>query len=273
MNFKKVIKYNLTKIWALTEKNIKLKLRFKYYFILSYISPFISVIIPLFVLGKFFEFNADFGPWTEDNYYIYSFLAYVITLLKGVMTEFQSQFYHEKYWNTLPGLIIAPSNKLNLLLGIFFSQIIVNSVPTCLFFILCFLYAPISIFTLFFVIFIYVLIALIFSGIGLIIGVLTISNENLAQIFKFGLNFFFLFSALTFPFQVFPEIIQQIINLNPFYYYFDLLRLSWVFNDNILMINNYLNYLIIIILSAIFLPSFGVISFNYIYKKYGIVGA
>lgn len=269
----KFITYNLSKIFALAEKNLKLNLRFKYGIIINFITPILGVIIPIFIMAKFFEFNAQFGPWTEKNFTIYQIIAYNIILARKIIDEFPRQLQIEKYWRTFQALVIAPSNRFNLLLGIFLSEVILLSAPCIIFFIIGYIYYPISFFTVLAIIGIYLLISLIFSGIGIILGIFAVSNENILPILNFIVTLFFLFSCLTFPIQVFPNFVQNIINLNPFFYIIEILRLTWIENDIFISFTSHSFYFFIIIVSAIILPIIGIFVFNTIYKKYGIVGA
>lgn len=272
MKILKVLKNNLAQVFAITEKNIKLNLRFKYGVIFSFFTPIIWILMPLIVMGQLFQLSEQFGSWTRENYFVYQFLAYNIFLLKGIITEFPSQFRAEKYWKTLPGLIIAPFNRFNLLFGIFISRLFLISIPFILFLILSYIFIPISFITFLFVLGIFFAISLIFSGIGLIFGVFAISNENISNFLGFGLNLLFWASCLSYPFEIFPEILQTVIILNPLYYLFNILRLTWNDNDPILTIISNPLSTFILFTCLIVIPYIGVFIFNRIFKKYGIVG-
>ncbi len=269
----KSLKYNFSKIIAITEKNIKLGLRFKYALIIGFVTPIIGIILPLVIMGVFFETRESIGPWNAQNIFLYQFIAYQILLLRRNIDSFPSQFRMEKFWKTLPALIIAPFNRFNLLLGIILSEFILISIPFSVFFILGYIIHPLSIITIFFVIMLYFLVTLVFSGIGLILGIFAISKENILAFLKFALSMFFFFSCISYPFEIFPSFIQNIINLNPLYYIFDILRRAWIDNNFISTILIHYAGLMILIISAIILPLVGVYTFNLIYKKYGIVGA
>lgn len=268
----KIIKENFSQISALTEKNIKLQLRYKLGLIFSFVMPVVSIIMPLIIMGNLFQARSNIGFWTSQNFVVYQFVAYNIIILKDIIFRFPQQFLQEKYWKTLPALIIGPFNRFNLLLSIFFSHLILVSIPFTIFLILGYIFYPIKFITLIFVILLFILVALVLSGVGLIIGVFAISNENIWKFLKFLLYFVFWFSCITYPYEIFPRIIQTIININPLYYLFDLLRLSWI-NDNILYtISIYpFNFFLLTFLSLL-LPLIGVYFFNIIYKKYGITG-
>lgn len=267
-----IIKNRLSKILALIEKNVKLNLRFKFALIISFITPIISILMPLIIFGQFFEFNPQFGPWNISNYLIFPLIAYNINLLKGIIIEFPSQLRMEKFWKTLPALLIGPFNRYYLLFGIFFSHLIIISVPFIIFFVIGFIYYPISFFTVIAILGTYFLIALIFSGLGLIMGVFAISKENVWRFLSFIMNLIFWASCITYPFEFFPGLIQDFINLNPLYYIFDVIRLIWIENNFIITLTTHSLHFYILISLTIVIPLIGVYIFNKIYKKYGIVG-
>jgi ABC-type polysaccharide/polyol phosphate export permease len=268
----KSIKENFSQVIALTEKNIKLQLRYKLGLILSYITHIITIFTPLIIMGNIFALRTSVGLWTSNNFVLYQFIAYNIMLLSGITNVFAGQFRMEKYWKTLPALIIGPFNRFNLLFGIFLSQLAMISFPFILFFILGCIFNPISLLTIIFVIIIFFLIALIFSGIGLVLGVFAISNENTWNFLNFALLFVYWFSCITYPFEIFPAFIQNIIVLNPLYYIFDLLRLTWISDMGFNIILIYPTHFLFLVITAIVLPIIGVAAFNLVYKKYGITG-
>lgn len=268
----KNIRENLSQIFAISEKQIKLNLRFKIRFILYLIFPIVSILMPLIILNNFFGYNVQFGYWNSDNYFIYLFMAYNIYLISNLANVIPSEFYLEKFWKTLPNLIVAPFKRIYLLFGIFFSHLILISIPFTILMIICYIFYPISFLSLLFIIGIYFLIALIFSGIGLIIGTFAISNENIMGVLEYAMMAVFWLSCITYPFEIFPPLIQFLINLNPLYYVFDFLRLSWINKNILLTIITNLDSFFILLGSSLMFPFIGILLFNYIFKKYGIVG-
>lgn len=257
------IKKNFIQIIALTEKNLRLNLRFKVNFIISLLTPIITIAMPLIIMNRFFP---------EINLIVYQFIAYKVYLIKGVINEYPNQLRIEKYWKTLPALIIGPFHRFILLLGIFLSRIILISIPFSVLFIITFISAPINFITMMFIILIYFLIAIIFSGLGLIIGIFAISRENFSKPFLFAFSIFFWLSCITYPYDIFPPLVQNFIDLNPLYYIFDILRLSWLENNIIFTITTHFFHFCILISLFIIIPIIGIYFFNLIYKKYGIVG-
>ena len=276
-NLKKIFsvdfyKYNISRIFTITEKNVKIKLRFKFKLISSMISPFLLIFLSMIVLWKFLEIGSRLGRWDDTNYYVFLFTAFNIELLQTVIKDFPTEIRNEKYWKTLPALMIAPFNRLHLLFGIFLSHLIIIALPFTIFFILTYFIYPISIFTIFFSILIYLLIDLIFSGIGLFLATFAISEENYWHFFSIGIQIVFYISCITYPFEMFPFFIQQIILLNPFYYIFDFLRIMWLDNNILLTLSNYSFHFIILIGIAIIIPLISIYIFKVIYNKFGIRG-
>ncbi len=260
---RKTIKNNLRQIIALTEKNFKLSIRFKANIIIGMFTPFITIAMPLIVMNSFFP---------SENLILYQFIAYQIYLIRGIVSEYPIQLRFEKYWRTLPALIIGPFNRFNLLLGIFISRFVLISIPFIALFVITIIIIPINLITILSVIVIYFLIALIFSGIGLLFGVFAISKENLWKPFLFAFNIVFWLSCITYPYEIFPDFIQNIIDLNPLYYIFDILRLTWLEGNILLTIVAHPAHFCFLLFTSVVTPVIGVYSFNFIYKKYGIVG-
>ncbi|MFX0134097.1 MAG: ABC transporter permease [Candidatus Hodarchaeota archaeon] len=268
----KAIKESLSQIYSLTETSVKLNLRYKLRFAMYMISPIFTLIVPIIILGKFYEYNAQFGPWTKANYFVFIMMSYNILLLRGTMGYIPRRFLTDKYWKTIALYLLAPFKTYCILLGLVFSRLIIISIPFMLFFLFCYIYHPISFYTILFVFLLYFLLLLLFSGMGIVLGVFAISNENIWGVLNFFLHFFFWFSCLTFPYQIFPPIFQIIINLNPFYHIFNILRVAWIVNNPLYVIKLYFIEFLILLFPSIIFPIVGVFIFNRIYYKYGIRG-
>ena len=265
-------KSNASSIFTLVEKNLKLQVRFKSHLIYSIISPIFSIFMAFIVLGKIFETTPQLGRWDKTNFYIFLLIAFKIQLLRTIISKFPNDFLTEKYWKTISALIIAPINKIHFLLGFFFTHLIVIAIPFTILFILTYLISPISIVTFVFIIFIYLLIDLIFSGIGLFLGAFAISEENSWKIFDIGITLLFILSCITYPLELFPYYIQPLIRLNPLYYIFETLRFTWIENNILLTISHIPFSFIILILTAITIPIIAIYVFRVVYNRFGIVG-
>jgi len=268
----KRIKRWFSKTLAIAEKNLNIELRFKYQVIISYIYPLISILMPIIIFGKFFESNIQFGPWNAQNYFVFIFIGYIINLMVRIINNMSPYFLREKYWKTLPILIIAPFNRFYFLIGYLISQLVIIIIPFIIFLGLIFIFYPISFASLCVIIFLFLGISLIFAGLSLILGVFAISNENISQFLRFFVSLIFWASCVTYPVQIFPTSIQIIINFNPIYYLIDIVRLTWIENNILYTITTHFIHFIIFLFSLIFFPLIGVLNFNYIYKKLGMSG-
>lgn len=275
MNFSKLQTkiYNIfSKIIAIAEKDTLMLFRFKYGVILSFITPLISILIPIIVFGKVFEYTSNFGSWTPENYMLFIFTGYCILLLRRMMQTIPTNLRQEKFWKTLPALMIAPFNRYYLLFGAFLSEFIMFLIPFISFLVILLIFFPISIFTLITIILSFIAISIVFAGLGLILGVFVITNENIWGVLKVVISLVLWVSCITYPFELFPEVIQNIINLNPIYYVIDTIRLLWLENNLILTLCLHPFHIFILIASTIIFPVLGVYIFNFTYKKLGITG-
>lgn len=275
MNFSKLQTkiYNIfSKTIAIAEKDTLMIFRFKYGVILSFITPLISILIPVIVFGKVFEYTSNFGSWTPANYLLFIFTGYCILLLRRMMQTIPANLKQEKFWKTLPALIIAPFNRYYLLFGAFLSEFIMFLIPFISFLVILLIFFPISIFTLITIILAFIAISIVFAGIGLMLGVFVITNENIWGVLKLVISLVLWVSCITYPFELFPDVIQNIINLNPIYYVIDTIRLLWLEDSLILTLGLHPFHILILISSTIIFPVLGVYIFNFTYKKLGITG-
>lgn len=273
MQLIKKIRDDLYQIRAVTEKDLKLSTRFKLPIILSFITPILNLVLPLIVLGQIFMFSENnFGQWNSQNFALYIMTSYQISIMARVRTIFPSRFRIEKVWKTLHAIIIAPFNRRNLLFGMFFSYMIMNSFTFTLFFIISLFIKPISIITVLFLFIFYFFIALIFSGVGLFLGALAISKPALTPIVSLGISILYMFSCLNYPFDFFPPRFQAIVLFDPFFYLFDFIRAIWLDDNIFLSIVTHPFHVFLIVGGAIIVPIVGLWIFNFIYNKYGVVG-
>ena len=275
----RIFRFNLQKVrrifkktFALAEKQIHMGFRFKYRTLFNYFSPIITILMPIIVLGRFFQNNINFGPWNPQNYVVFIFIGYNILLLRGMINYIPMHLQREQYWKTLPALIIAPFNRYYLFFGYFLSEFALFCIPFLAFLIVLFILYPISIFTLMSILILFLGIAIVFAAIGLVLGVITVANENISSILSFILNFIFWASCVTYPFQLFPDIVQQFISLNPIYYLINFIRLTWLENNLFYTILEHSGHFIIVLSSILLAPILAVTMFNIIYKKLGTSG-
>lgn len=261
-----------SKTFAIAEKNVRTQIRFKFNLFFRWGFPLITILMPIILLNKFFEFSASIGQWTSQNYIIFLFIGYNIMIMQNMINYIPKSLLREKYWKTLPVLMTAPFNRFYLLFGYIISEFIGILIPFTSFFIVMLIFFPISILSIIVIILMFFCIGIVFSGLGLFLGAFSISNENFLFIFNIVIRFVFWLSCVTYPFQLFPKEVQNIINLNPIYYLIDTIRLTWLENNIFFTIASHPIHIAIFATSLIVFPIICVYVFNLIYKKLGITG-
>ena len=221
---KKAIRKNVVQIYSLTIKDLKLKGRYKSEFFVENFLPFLTLFFPFIIFNTLFQLKSDFfegSYYSVENYILFLLLAYSVECSLFLLWYYRDLFYDEKTWKTLNSLMIAPISKFNLLIGFFISGVITRLFSIILTIIICYILFPISLITLIFVSIVMFCILITFAGLGFILGVFEIVNENVSASLSIGISFIALVSCLFYPIEIFPEQSQVIILLNPLYYYFD----------------------------------------------------
>lgn len=269
------IKGSLLQIRAIVVKEIKLQTRYKGKFILSYFSSLIKFIMPYIILRKILEVSLDksLGIWTAQNYLLFLLVGFEFVFTKRLIRVYAIGFVNEKYWKTLPAILISPVIKLNLLTGVFLAHLLIISVPMSLIIIVMIIMFPIDIISLLVAICIIILSCFFLACIGIAIGSLSLSLESSWLFLDFFFSFIIIFSATSFPREVFPIYLQPLITYNPFYYYWDLVRQIWLFGlDYVLFNPDFTVHFLVVLSCSVLGPIIGIPAFNFIYKKYGISG-
>jgi len=273
---KKSLRTNIKQIKALVERNLYLEARFKLFIFTRYFAPFIQILMPLIIFNVIFAIREDyqFGYWTGLNFILFLFIAFCVQFLRRIVLNFSHLFNQEKYWKTLQALMVAPINRYVLLFGFLIAEMILVSIPFIVFFIIAYILFPINIFYLFLVIFSFLSISILFGCLGLILGILIITKEGLYSVINLGLTFLFWLSCMSYPLQIFPEIIQFIILLNPLYYFIDIIRILWLMGIDYNLAITFLTptHIIVVVGGTIILPILSVYFFNTFYDKFGISG-
>ncbi len=272
----KILKIKLLQINSLIIKDLKLKLRWKSQFFAEYFVPLISLFFPYIIFNTLFSIESNvFGNYfSPENYPLFLLMAYCVECLIFLLWHYREVFADEKIWLTLKGMMIAPISKFQMLFSYLISGLISKSLPIIVIIIICYFLYPIPFINLLFVIIIFGCISITFASMGFIIGTFEIVNENIAGILTVGISFIALVSCLFYPITIFPNWMAPFILLNPLYYFFDLLRLSWWLGVNYSEAIKYITiyHFIFIIGTTITLPIFASVLFVKLYKKYGASG-
>ena len=266
---------NLRQIYAFIAKELKLELRYKEKFILKFFSPLWSFVMPMIIFGKLFQITEGdpIGIWTPENFLFFILTGFCVGLLKRFLNHYQQMVRMEKFYKTLPAIFLSPSKQSVFFLGLFLTESLLLSIPISVVFFFLFLLFPTSILSFLIAICVFIAGGLFVASLGLFLAAITLTKEGLVRWLIFLLNIFLIFSCINYPREIFPDFLEYLIIINPFYYFWDLYRAIWLFGiENIIFNPSYVFHIILIIVLSIITPFISFNSFNYLYKKYGIAG-
>ena len=273
---REILKRNIIQIYSLTVKDLKLKTRFKSEFLIEYVAPLLSIFFPYIIFNTLYSVGDDvFGTYySSENFLLFVLLGYCTSSLIFLLWNYKDLFYDEKISKTLNAVIIAPVSKFNILFGYFLSGLISKSLPIIFIIALCYVLYPIPILYLFLVILVLLCISITFAGMGFILGLFEIVNEDISASLAVGISVISIVSCVFYPIEIFPENVRVIIRINPLYYYMDLLRLSWWagVNNNEAMQYLTIYHILIVGIFTIITPIIASFLFLKIYSKYGTSG-
>ncbi|MHA1378155.1 MAG: ABC transporter permease [Candidatus Helarchaeota archaeon] len=296
------IKRIYNKTLAITEKELKLDLRYRFRFVYNiFFKPFLALIPFIILYSGIFSGNSSifssilniyladkagetviyyyllyqfiqqnfFSSFNQINYLTWLLIGNIVhTFTKNGFDAFVGRFQLEKYWNTIQGTLLAPLNRYLMLA----SYVIMILIQSFLFFVMmmtiCFIIYPINLIHVIMVFLISFLMIIASGGIGLIKGAVSLSNESYRFIFEFSQFFIIFFSCYSVPFEYFPNFLQPLILINPFYHGIKLAR-----NVYYGILTPELTFSVMyIFFFSIVTAMIGVYLFNKILKKYGVHG-
>jgi ABC-type polysaccharide/polyol phosphate export permease len=262
---------NSQQIFAIAKKELKLNLRFKYNYFLNELSkPLKIVVLFLIVYAGFFISGANnVGGVTKENYVSFLLLGSLVSsvLLLGFDT-FNQKFMQEKFWKTIQAVLIAPLNKIKLILGVGISELLIQGIIVSIFLIITIIVLPVSFVNLLIVLLILLLIFLGVLGFSLIYGAFSLSNENFLFLFRYFVLGWAFLSCFYYPVEILPSFIKPFVLINPVYHGLFIIRNLWING----FVNNFLMHFIIVLAFAVVVPIIAVYLFNKIIKKLGIQG-
>ncbi|MHA1147604.1 MAG: hypothetical protein ACTSR8_05115 [Promethearchaeota archaeon] len=242
---------------------------------MSIFIPIFNFLIPFLIFQQLFRVNEgkSFGIWTPENFIIFILTGVNIALILKIMVMYGNNLLQEKFWKTLPSIFISPISSYELLLSMLFAELIVYGPVLIVIFLVCFILMNSSILTMISILIVFLCASIVIGAVGLAIGSFRLSIEGRYTVFLTITNFVLIFSCIKYPKELFPVELESLILVNPFYYYWDLIRNILIFGiEDILINSNFVIHFIIIIVFTITSPILSVIFFNYIFKKYGIQG-
>lgn len=270
--FKNSLKVHLGVIWAFIVKDIKQTFRFKMIALNYIFAPLLTMISFLMVYsGIFLNSNVkDLGYVNQSNYILYlltGFLAYSCMQVTWGKTTLSM----EKYMLTLEGMLVAPRNRLYIMIGkasVAFVEVMISALVFSV--LIALLHPTINWINLLGGSASLIFIFICFLCLDFIVSAIGLSEEGLASfLVNYGPKIFLVLGAVYFPIEVFPLKLRFLVELNPLYVSVNLFRSAFM--------NSHLPYgfipsLIYLTLLAFLMPFVTSWFFDYVFKKRGIKG-
>ncbi len=257
----------LQQIAGVVAKEWKLAIRFKSAIIPKIVRPFMWVITPFLIYSVSFKAGfGDLGQLTEDN--ALAFLAIGIVMYDVAWKMFEAfDMREEKFWKTLEGTLMAPISRFTYFLGksiFIMSFFLVSDLPML---IVTFYVAGVSLDVVLLLILAIFSTWLIWMGIGIFMAGVSLFSEGIFTLFLlYGLWVVQMVSGVFFPVEVLPDILIYLGKALPLYHAIYLARAP-IIGQSIQMTS-----VIYLGVFSIVTPILGVILFNEMYKRKGIVG-
>ncbi len=261
-------------------------MRFGWKYIMTIaISPMISF-FPLFFLygGFFFYFNKDLITVNRYNYGAWILMGIIFfQFCNRMLIRYENVFVREKYWHTIEFTLLAPINRYSVLFGFVIQNILEQTAISIILAIVAFLYSPTLIPNIFLIFIVLAFFSSGVAGLGILRGVIALSNENFMSLFGL-LSFVFLFlSSYSIPIELFPLPIAMVIRINPLYMELALIRNIWFYPltwfSDIFVNSLTLNFFGINFFDIIYIVCFNLIAivlgmyfFDRIWERFGIHG-
>ena len=260
----------MDKIWAIVVKDLQDAYRFKFFLSTRFFTPVLNMVSFLLVYAAVFQHVNDVGYVQKSNYVTYlvtGFLAYNFFRMGWNATRLKM----EKNMQTLEGVLLAPINRLYLLIAKALRAFLELSIDTIIFIILLIYLRP-TVYPVELIIGIaaIALLAVIWISIDFVVSAIELSSEGIAAtISEYLPRAVMLISAVYYPISSLPKWLQDIALLNPVYHAVILFRSAFI--PQIFIVPPILSFAYLLIL-AITLPFLSVRIFNYLFTRFGIKG-
>jgi ABC-2 type transport system permease protein len=213
-------------------------------------------------LAQIVPFNVDVGGIVPGEPSYFQFMApgiMAMVVMMALMTGLPHAISYEKDMGTLDGMLVAPINRLSIILGKALAQTTRGMIQGVLILVLAVLLFNVHIYgSILLVFLIMFLVVFSFVGLGIMITSFT-NNEQTATMIMMTLMFpMMFFSGVFFPIEQMPAIMQGIAKILPLTYATDALRNVIVLGAGVPAISSQLIFLVIfgVVFLVISIPLF-----------------
>ena len=242
---------------------VKFRIReFLYEYNYSILAPLISNLLFVIIFS------------TIDRYYSLSFgtITFIDFLVPGliVMTVAQESFdnpsvsiINSKQIGSFDDFLLAPLTRVEIFIAYIISQIVIGLILGLINFAILSYFISFNYFSIFSFVYFLTLVIIFFTSIGSVVGFLAYRWDTQSTVSNFFISPINFLSGTFFTINSLPENLQVILLYNPYYYIISFFRDSFYIKTEI---NLYLNFIIIIFVSFVF-----IISGYIFYRGYNVI--
>ena len=242
---------------------VKFRIReFLYEYNYSILAPLISNLLFVIIFS------------TIDRYYSLSFgtITFIDFLVPGliVMTVAQESFdnpsvsiINSKQIGSFDDFLLAPLSRLEIFIAYIISQIVIGLILGLINFVVLSYFISFNYFSIFSFFYYLTLVIIFFTSIGSVVGFLAYRWDTQSTVSNFFISPINFLSGTFFTINALPQNLQVILLYNPYYYIISFFRDSFYIKTEI---NLYLNFIIIIFVSFVF-----IISGYIFYRGYNVI--
>ena len=242
---------------------VKFRIReFLYEYNYSIIAPLISNLLFVIIFS------------TIDRYYSLSLgqITFIDFLVPGliVMTVAQESFdnpsvsiINSKQIGSFDDFLLAPLSRVEIFIAYIISQIVIGLILGLINFGVLSHFISFNYFSIFSFVYYLTLVIIFFTSIGSVVGFLAYRWDTQSTVSNFFISPINFLSGTFFTINALPENLQVILLYNPYYYIISFFRDSFYIKTEI---NLYLNFIIIIFVSFVF-----IISGYIFYRGYNVI--
>ncbi len=191
------------------------------------ISPWISAFLYIFIFGSVIGSRIHLF----DNFSYIDFVLPGILMMNVVSSAFgqsSSSLYFQRFTHSIEEILTAPISYLEMILGYIIGSVIRSLIVAGGIFVLALFFTKTNMDHFFLFIFFIIIVSIIFSLLGLIIGLWAEKFEHLSVLQTFIITPLLYVGGVFNSVEMLPSTLQTVIKFNPFFYMINGLRYSMI---------------------------------------------
>jgi len=229
------LKNNMIRLYTLVRRQMDSWLRAP---INTLVSPWISALLFIFIFG--FVLGGRIEEIGGISYLLFVFPGILaMNILSGSFMQASNGLYFQRFMKTIEELLVSPLSYFEIMLGFVLGGIIRALVIGGGILMIGLIFGAVVFANPFLFLYYAVVIAAIFSLLGIIVGLWANSFEQLGALNIFVITPLSFLGGMFNTLEMLPSIMQKIVLFNPFFYFIDGMRyaMTGVANSNLLIGN------------------------------------